>query len=382
MHDAATPSDSPPVEAPAPLGRTLLFALFALTAGLGLTNWMDQTGSETLTAILHAHTATIAASRDSHIGQVLADEGQVLTGGQPVVVLADDGFRSRLSQKRLDAATLKVELKQARAKAEVDLDWRIKNLDDEILQTRLKSANLLKEHFTRQIEGIAWQEFLDDYDAGDDAASGDEIFKPVLYRVPAPNETRIRAMLQHEAARNAVEVFAVQVKMCDQRLEELKKLKRELPAKIHRAMGVDVAETRLKQALEEISALDERERELTLSTPTYGTVGVFRKRAGDRVAAGEPIVEILDQDRRFLVLEVPSRQVGGFAAGTVVDLLFPGGEERSGKVRGIPPQTVGSLRGDRTLDNRDTLVPVHIDPIDKLWPHIPIGSSVEVTLAK
>ncbi len=381
MPDATAGSNSSLIEAPASPGRTLLFALFALAGSLGLTSWMERSGPEPLTAILQAHTTTIAASRDARIQQVLVDEGQVLAGDRPVVVLADDGLDSRLSQKRLEAAALKVELEQARAKADVDLAWRIKNLDAEILQTQLKSANFLKEHFDHQMEEIAWREFLDDDNAVAGATQSDERFHSVLYRVQTPDEIRIRAMLEQEAARNGVEVSDAQVKLCDERLRGLKKLRRELPEKIHCAMGVDVAETRLKQALEEIGLLEEQERALTLSTPSYGTVGVFHKRAGERVAAGEPIVEILDQDRRFLVLDVPSRRVGSFEAGAEVDLLFPGGVERMGTVRGIPPQTVPSPRRDRRLDNQDALVPVHIDPIDKLWPDVPIGSSVEVTPA-
>ena len=112
MHDATTGSDSSLVETPAPLGRTLLFALFALVSSLGLTSWLEQSSSETFVATLRAHRATIAAGCDGQIQRVLAEEGQVLASEQPVVVLTGNGLASRLSQKRLDAASMEVDVQR------------------------------------------------------------------------------------------------------------------------------------------------------------------------------------------------------------------------------------------------------------------------------
>lgn len=381
MHDATTSQAALLPEPPAQTGRSFLFVSIALLSSVGLTGWMDVANCETYTGYLHAGTTTITADHDAVIHRILADEGQVLAINQAVVELVNAGLESQLSAKRLEVAALQVELEQSRARAEVELSSRLRNLDAEILSTQLKSADYMKDHFTQQVGREAWRHFLKDYDTAT-AELENGFFQPVHYNAGTPAENRVRAMLAQETALNSAEVYGAQVKLCDQHLAKLEKQKRELPVIIRQAMGVDVAENHLKQVRGAIALLESRQRELTLTTSAYGTVGVFQKRAGQRVVAGEPIVEILDQDRRFLVLQIPSRRIGSFEAGIEVGLRFPNGEKRTGKIRQIPPQTSPATQLASVSDGKDSLVPIHIDSIDKLWPSIPIGSAVEVIVSR
>jgi hypothetical protein len=99
---------------------------------------------------------------------------------------------------------------------------------------------------------------------------------------------------------------------------------------------------------------------------------------GERVATGEPIVELLDGDRRFLTLQIPSRSLPLFAVDAEVALEFPGGIQRMGIVRRIPPQTSNVGRDLGTSDSDDAPITLRIDPVDRLWPEVPIGSAVTV----
>jgi biotin carboxyl carrier protein len=227
---------------------------------------------------------------------------------------------------------------------------------------------------------MAWQDFIKQHDALADASSGDEVVKSLIYSSRVPDETRIRAMLQHDDAQNAAEAHTVQLKLCEQRLTELDALKTQLPGEIERAAGVDVVTARLTQAVEELSQLEAEAETIELTATAWGTVGMFQKQIGDRVQKGDVLVELLDEDRCHLELHVPSRHVVDFAAGTEVVLLFPGGETRWGKVHSVPPQTIRSPRKTTGKNGLDALVTIRVDPIEKLWPSLPIGSAIEVKI--
>jgi hypothetical protein len=105
-------------------------------------------------------------------------------------------------------------------------------------------------------------------------------------------------------------------------------------------------------------------------------VGVFHKEVGDHVAAYEPIVQLLDEEQPYLLLQIPSRQISDFPPGTLVSLKFPNGAVGKGRVVEIPPQTT-EIPGNGTAGS-ETKIAAHIDPVGMLWPNIPFGSVVEV----
>jgi hypothetical protein len=167
-----------------------------------------------------------------------------------------------------------------------------------------------------------------------------------------------------------------EAELCTQHIDELERINRELPAKISRSMGVDVARARLAHAQAELTRLESQKGELTLVAEASGLVGVFQKAVGDRVLAHEPIVQLLDEEQPFLVVQIPSPRISDFAPGTVVELQFPGGRSGKGRVEEIPPQTSPvSLDSGRI---GETVITAHVDPVGVLWPSLPFGSVVEV----
>jgi multidrug efflux pump subunit AcrA (membrane-fusion protein) len=366
------------IELPAPPGRTLVLGLIAFVSSVGLAAWLEVSGSESFTGFLQAEMMIVTADGGSRIQRILVEEGAVVQTGQPLVILADDHLETTLTAARRQLAAFESELAQAQAKAEVELTWRLQSVESEIFETRLKSASYLKEQFSRQIEDLAWHEFLGKEQVVMSSALDDDLLQRLSDRDRLPEETRLRLMLEREAARNAAEVYAAQVKLCEARLAELEKLRAEMPAKIRRAMGVERVEAQVARATEEVTRLEARHGELTVTAPAYGTVGVFRKRAGDTVTGGEPLVQLLDEDRRFLIVQLPSRNVSRISAGSVVRVRFPNGEKRKGKVLRIPPQTTLEDNGPQVAENSDRQIPIRIEPIDKLWPQLPIGSAVEI----
>jgi multidrug efflux pump subunit AcrA (membrane-fusion protein) len=383
MSDLAVTEETAPTRtiAPAPPLRTALTLLTALIASVGLTGWIDATQSISFTGYLRAQTSSVVAEHSAVLQKQLVETGSIIEASQPIATLNNDQRPERLARQQREIARLRMELARCKSQAAVDLAWRSKEIDDEILQTRLKSALLLKEQFAQQVRELAWQDFIKQYDAIADGSSDDVAVKSLIYSSGLPDETRIRAMLQHDDAQNAAEAHSAQLKLCEQRLTELGTLKAHLPSEIERAVGVEVVTAQIARAVEDLSRLETESKTIELMATGWGTVGVFRKQVGDHVSKGDVVVEVLDEDRRHLELQIPTRHIAEFAAGTEVVLLFPGGVKRHGRVHSVPPQTIHSPRKVAGESNVESLVTLRVDPIEKLWPSMPIGSAIEVKFA-
>ncbi len=372
-----------PVSIPASPKRTLVFVVIALACSFFLTGWIDVAGTQNLTGHLRAESTVVVSSHTARIENLLAETGETLPAGQPLVQLIDEQLTEELTQTQCKVETLTAELERLRAKAQVDLRWRMKELEAEEFKTRLHSAKLLKEQYTHRLEAVAWQDFVNDFDAALRNELPKNNFKSVVYQSGMTgDEAQINAILRQEAAQNAAEVNAAQMEMCERRLQELQELKTNLPQTVRRAVGIDVSETCLAQSKDILNQLQQRKQTSTLYTPAYGTIGVFRKKVGDRITVGEPIVELLDRDRPYLVVLVPSRLITRFEAGDDVQLMFPGSKHRRGCVQSVPPQTSSDSRHIGTSVAGEAVVEVRVDPVGKLWPTIPIGSAIDILFAK
>src|SRR5690606_19549970 len=177
-------------------------------------------------------------------------------------------------------------------------------------------------------------------------------------------------------ATNATEVCAAQVQLYDEQVSRLEELNEALPQRVRRSAGIDSIEQRLEAARDEREALENVESLSTISSSAIGRVGVFSKRTGDYVAVGEPIVEVLDDSQRFVVLDVSSEKLSGFAVGDELTIIFPGDARRSGRVVRIAPQAVP--QGDTS--GAGSIVRVHVEQAGKVWPSVPIGARVDASL--
>ncbi len=370
---------------PAPRGRAILLGLVSLALGTAAAYGLAQSNARTTLGYLEAESAVIAATSAGKVEVIAAIEGAQVEPGQKILIVVDELLESQVSTLRRRVDVLHSELEQAKAKAEVDLKWRMNEIDEEILQTRLKSAGFLQSQYDQEIEQYAWNDFLkesliDPVDFFADSTP-DQLLEHTVRSAKLPRESRLRAAIRKEAASNALEVSQAQVELCEARLKELEVLKQELSKQIMRSHGVEVAEARLAEATEELSRIENRPHEIEFKSPIHGTVGLYRKAQGERVTAGEPIVTILDEDQRYLTLRIPSRQAPQFPAGERVELDFPGGETRKGIVRTLPPQTLMG-HGALVTTPQDSSILLRIDPVEKLWPNVPVGTGVQVHPAK
>jgi multidrug efflux pump subunit AcrA (membrane-fusion protein) len=360
---------------PASRSRTIMLSLMVLFAGIKFTGWIETSGAESFRAVLHAHSTTITADRNTRILKLLVEEGGRAEIETPIVVLADEGLTAKRQAQQDEVDSRRIDYSKANAQAKMDLIWRIKQLDAEILELQLRSAEFLKHKFDVDVETTAWSEVLPKSQQVVSPTEPDAVFRTVEYETATLGRLQIEALLRRSVAWNASEVAAVQIQLCEDRLKELEKLKADLPATIRLSAGVVEAERRYKQAVDELTEIENQQQQITLTASAYGTVGVFRKAIGEKVSAGEPIVEILDHDRKFLVMHFPSEKLSKIAEGDEVSLRFSGGAERIGVIQSMPPQTEKTPAG-----NHDDRIAIRIEEFGKLWPNVPIGSAVEVLL--
>ena len=372
----ATSTDGLPL--PAPPHRTIVLVLGALFAGVGLTHYLDgHSAAKTLVGYLRAEQTVIVSPADAKISEISQEPGTVVHPGQVVALLANGQLETRIAAQRRDVQRRQSELEQTRAQAAVELSLKTHELEAQEFQVRSLVAAHLEKQYYNEFQQAAWEDIIEQSDGVASNASTDEIFRlGTLQRLLTSDEARVRAVLRQEAARDAAEVNRTQVQLCRKRIVRLEQIQAELPTRIRQAAGVDVAQQQLDDTRAGLTDLEQVRERLTLKATAYGTVGLYLKQPGDLVSTGDPIVELYDRERQHIDLPVPSRLITRFPLGTLVKLQFAGSQKCRGRISRVPPHTDQSRE---TADGEDPLVRLTVEPVGRLWPSVPVGSSVEVT---
>ena len=358
--------------------RLLLLCAASLVAGIGVAKWLEGRGSVAYGGALQSRTTSITAERTTRIQEMLLVAGQRVVPGDKLLQLTDDHLAPQIVDKQRELVELEADLKRIRAKADVEQEWRRRELNGEIFQTQLKVSTVTQERTAKQVEQLAWQDHLKNLQTdrtGPDLADTVLPVRSVILDSPFVDERKLQAMLREDAAAVATEALSAQLVLCEQQLDRLRKLEQNLSEMVRVSVGVDLAETRIARVREELAGLEKERESLTVISPAHGIVGTLHHRAGDLVSAGEPIVELLDDERRHLVAHIPSTAATKLRPGTKVALVFPGRQNRIGLVAAIPPHAIPA---DLATPSADSQVQVKVEPAGKLWPKLPIGSRVQV----
>ena len=348
----------------------------ALIAGTGFAWGLGWSGERAHRGSLQSRTTVVKSNCMARIRDVSVKPGQSVAPGDALFQLIDVQLEERLIGKRREIAELEAEVNRARVSAEVDFAWRRRELQSEVFETQLKESALSQEKLNKQVEQLAWKDHLSNSDTNVSpvVAEVDHPFRSIKRELHLPDERRLQAMLREDAAAASTETLATQIALCEQRLKSLAALEKELQTKIRSASGVDVTEARLAGAKLELASLDSQLKELTITSPTYGTVGDVRFQAGERVPNGDALIEILDDIQPHVVAQFPAAEASRMKHGSKVTLIFPSHGQRIGIITEIPPQTTSVAGG------AESFVAVKIEPAGKLWPKLAIGSNVKVLL--
>ena len=365
------PNDQSASRLPVALACTL-----ALLAGGVAAWWVRGGASPSFPGYLEARTTQVCATRFGLVSSRLVPEGTDVTLRRPLVCLSDPQLEEKIEEQSELVASLEQGLKKAIADADLEIEWREKDLVAQICEVKLRSAGYLKEKFNYELR----KNMLADVLASNETAmfdDGDVLFRSMILDQRIPDAERMNTALRMETASNAADVSAAQVEICDQQIKQLEKVAKDLPARIRRKVGVEAAEANLSRAKDSLAKLTARRDQLTVLSPAIGRVGVYRVSEGDRVEPGMPLVELLNDAKRFLKVEVPSTSIAQVKIDGEVELTFPGNIVRTGRVYSIAPQA--EPRTDRTAS--DPVVIVYVEPSGLPWPELPFGSRVNVRLA-
>jgi multidrug resistance efflux pump len=358
----------------APL-QVLAVVILALGGGLGASYWLGEGRSEKFYGYVHPRITTIAAPRSGVIATIEMRCGELVQPGTLIARLADDNLQRRFDSKQGQIASMEAELMRSQAQAELDLDWRLRDLDSEICKLQLLAASYQKERYDFELR----RSMLSDSLASNQLAmlgGNDEFMGSLIREQGESTEDRMVTVLRLEAAQNAAEVSAAQIEWCAWNKTRLEKTRGRLPDVVKRSAGVDVLNAQLTQARHELEVIDAERQQLEIKSPAIGRIGLMRITAGSAVNPGGAIVDILDDIEREVVLQVPSEKILLFRKGDSVGLTFAGRERREGRIVSIAPQAQ-TVSGEVGCES---FVEVRIQPTGELWPEVPANSRVTVRL--
>ena len=360
--------------------RAVVFAAVALGVGCGVASWVARGKYERFTGNLKARMHSVTCDRDVRLSQILTPQGKAVVSGAPLLKLEDAQLQTRTQKQKQLVQDLTDKVTETEAKVQLAVERERNSIKRDILDMRLLAAQLEGQRFEKDLEEVAHDPYGETFKSVSIVeANGVE---NVLERLPKPlvmsddqfSDEKVKNKLRKQKLENFKETLAARIEMCNLHLADLKKKSNELPEQVRRSMGLNRVQAELENAKTELASLEQQQQSLTINAPGTGIVGVYRKSVGSHIAAYEEIVQVLDEDQPHVLLQVPSNRVNDFAAGTIVELQFPGGKSAEGKVAEVPPQTVNAPG----LATGETQIAVQIVPSGLIWPKLPIDTMVEI----
>lgn len=366
----------PPV--PVPTIRLALMAFLVLGAGATLTAGLDLMESKHCQGALEAQISVVRAERSAQISQVHVTPGAVVAVGQPLITVLDPNVVERIATLEQQLTEAKAEVERSRAEAAVDLEWRRRELKAAEFDAQLRAAELLQSQFQKQVEHVAWQDYLKRLNPVTTLVSLKAEAGSIIFDKSLPDEERLRALVAQDAAATTVEAISVQLQICEKRLIDLKELDKDLVQLIQKAHGVEVAKAKVQRIEFELSDLTAKKQGVTILSENYGTVSDLNLKAGDIVTAGQKLLDLVDQDRRYLLASIPSKDISQVSKGSKVELIFPGNQIRQGTVVDIP------LRAESVVASsvHDVPIDVRVEASGREWPDLPLGTRVRVNFGR
>ena len=233
---------------------------------------------------------TIASKFPGRIRELLVREGAAVTAGQVLVRLDDSQAAARVRQAKHAAEALEAQVQAAHttlAILNLEVPLAIERADAQVA----KAKDAVDKALSVERE----------------ARSDAQRFRDLAEKDEASIQQRDQAVMRWEVAQKEI---ASSRSALTQARKELAQA--ELGWKRIRARESDVSalESQRDQAY---AVLDEAEsvlKDLTITAPTGGTVTTRMVDVGEVVAAGAPLLELVDLDRLYLKVYVPEVQIG------------------------------------------------------------------------
>lgn len=282
--------------------RLAIGVVAVVLAATGVVAWLLLRGPDDLPEGLVQANGRLEGTRlavstrvPGRVEDVLVDEGDAARAGQELVRLEDERVRARLAQAEAAADVVERRLEAARVGLEV-LRRRVP-LDVATARAAVRQAKADLE----RARAVA-----------DQADRDAERFEALAARGSVPERRGEEARTAATSARRRVDAAEATVATARRRLDQAQLGRQEVEAREREidALAAELASVRAKRA-EAQSALDD----LSVVAPADGVVTTRLVDPGETVAAGSPLVDLVDLDRLYLKAYVPERDRGRISLG-------------------------------------------------------------------
>ncbi len=316
--------------------KRLFFAgLVVVSLIFGLTRFFRSEPADEirLTGVVSANEAIVSSEIPGRIEQLLVNEGDAVRKGQVVAVLVADELDTQRASKKatIDQYKAKVEqgeeqvrLERARVASQIDgAKAQVKALESQRLEivAELEQTKSELERTNELVDqGLVARQRQDRQETAVQVA-----------------ESRLKATEDRiEAAAAEVEVYRAserQIRVAEQEVQQ---------TKAQRA-----------QAQAELDQIEVRLGHTELKSPLTGIVSVRAAREGEFVAAGTPVVTVVDLNDTWVRAQVEETYVSSILLGQELKVRLASDEELPGKVTFISPEAEFATQRDVDRVKRD-----------------------------
>lgn len=233
---------------------------------------------------------TVASKFPGRIQDLLVREGATVTAGQVLIRLEDSQTAARVQQAKHGAEALEAQVEAAH------MTLAILNLDVPLAIERAE-AQVAKAKDTVAKALSVEREARSDAQRFRDLAAKDE----------ASIQQRDQAVMRWEVAQKDIASARSALTQATKELAQAELGWKRIRAK---ESDVDALEQQRDQAYAFLDEVESVLKDLTITAPTSGTVTTRMVDVGEVVAAGAPLLELIDLDHLYLKVYVPEVQIG------------------------------------------------------------------------
>ena len=381
---------------PASFVRTVTLLGCALLIGCVFVYWLGLQSNQPIHGILAADITSLRVPTEARLVKSHVRPGEEVFSGDSLLTLEKTEHLATIALHERRVRELERRLQQADAQASLDLGWRTRELERELSDVRTR-AHLIQEVNRTPVEhvrsALRTNSQLMATGRGVYAVSNPRVLRsrsavsngmifisglsgessvavPRPPKLPSPVQTR--TVLASEG--HGDNILSIESRNVELRLQKLEELREALPQQVRRAAGVESIRVQFDEASQRLTELKALNRDVEVICPKYGKIGHIRYEVGDAMSTGEIMLKILHTDQRYVLLNVPTHRVNEIEPGTSVVLIFPGNERYRGNVCTLP------MLAEAVESGGQSAATVRVEPSDKLWPEIPIGSQIDVLL--
>lgn len=233
---------------------------------------------------------TVASKFPGRVQELLVREGATVQAGQVLVRIDDSQIRSKVEQAKQAAAALEAQVEAAHS------NLAVLNLD---VPLAIESADAQVARAKAMVDRSLFVET--------EARSDAQRFRDLSEKDEASLQQRDQADMKKDVSRKDVTATRSALAQATKQLAQA-----ELGWKRIRTqeLEVDALERRRNQADAVLAEAESVLADLTITAPTNGTVTTRMIDVGEVIAAGTPLLELVDLDHLYLKVYVPESQIG------------------------------------------------------------------------